>query len=151
MWKRWFGFDNYFIFNASVGTSPHSISGKKPMWFQCQRHYPYKTSTKTSGKYISLRPCPKFWNQFLQIGSSNPSAKHFGPISGCCAVDALVSMLHTWYADTDGNGKTVRLFLLDFSKAFDQINHQILISEMHKLDMDQAIINWLGDPFLIWT
>ena len=54
-------------------------------------------------------------------------------------------MLHTWYADTDGNGKTVRVFLLDFSKALDHINHQVLISKMHKLDINQAIINWVID------
>ena len=54
-------------------------------------------------------------------------------------------MLHTWYADTDGNGKTVRVILLDFSKALDHINHQVLISKMHKLDINQAIINWVID------
>ena len=54
-------------------------------------------------------------------------------------------MLHTWYADTDGNGKTVRVFLLDFSKALDHINHQVLISKMRKLDINQAIINWVID------
>jgi hypothetical protein len=29
----------------------------------------------------------------------------------------------------DGNGETVRVFLLDFSKAFEIINHQILIKK----------------------
>ena len=54
-------------------------------------------------------------------------------------------MLHTLYADTDGNGKTVRVILLDFSKALDHINHQVLISKMPNLDINQAIINWVID------
>ena len=42
--------------------------------------------------------------------------KQFCAISGS-SVDALINLLHTLDADTDGNGKTVRLYLLDFSKA----------------------------------
>ena len=40
--------------------------------------------------------------------------KQFGAIPGSSPVDALISLLHSLYADSDGNGKTVRLFLLDF-------------------------------------
>ena len=48
--------------------------------------------------------------------------RQFGALAGSSSVDALISLLHSLYADTDGNGKTVRVFLLDFSKAFDRIN-----------------------------
>ena len=40
---------------------------------------------------------------------------------------------------------TVRLFLLDFSKAFDRINYKILISKMIKLDINKSLINWVVD------
>ena len=63
-------------------------------------------------------------------------------------VDALISMSHCWYSNTDGNGETVRVFLLDFSKAFDRINHKILIKKMHLLNIDKSLINWVID-FLI--
>ena len=54
-------------------------------------------------------------------------------------------MLHCWYADIDGNGKTLRIFLLDFSKAFDRINHKVLIKKMRQLGIDESIVNWLID------
>ena len=61
-------------------------------------------------------------------------------------VDALISLIHSLYADTDGNGKTVCVFLLDFSKAFDRINYKILkISKMRKLDINESITNWVID------
>ena len=46
-------------------------------------------------------------------------------------MDALISMFHCWFLDTDGNGETVRILPLDFSnyKAFDRINHQLLIKK----------------------
>ena len=69
--------------------------------------------------------------------------RQFG--SGSSSVDALISLLHSLYANTDGNGKTVRVFLLDFSKAFDRINYTTLISKMRKLDINVSITNWVID------
>ena len=71
--------------------------------------------------------------------------RQFGALAGSSSVDALISLLHSLYADTDGNGKTVRVFLLDFSKAFDRINYKILISKMRKLDINETITNWVID------
>ena len=71
--------------------------------------------------------------------------RQFGALAGSSSVDALISLLHSLYADTDGNGKTVRVFLLDFSKAFDRINYKILISKMRKLDINESITNWVID------
>ena len=67
--------------------------------------------------------------------------RQFGSLKGCSTVDALISMFHCWFSDTDGNGETVRVFLLDFSKAFDRINHQILIKKMRLLGIDNSLIN----------
>ena len=71
--------------------------------------------------------------------------RQFGALAGSSSVDALISLLHSLYADTNENGKTVRVFLLDFSKAFDRINYQILISKMRKLDINESITNWVID------
>jgi hypothetical protein len=50
-------------------------------------------------------------------------------------------MFHCWILDRDGNGETVRVFLLDFSKEFDRINHQILMKKMRLLGIDNYLIN----------
>ena len=42
---------------------------------------------------------------------------------------ALISMLHSCSLGTDGNGATVRT-LLDYRKAFDLIDHSILIRKL---------------------
>ena len=60
-------------------------------------------------------------------------------------MDALISFFHQWFLDTDGNGKTARVFLLDFSKAFDRNNHQILIKKMRLLGIEDSILNWIID------
>ena len=52
----------------------------------------------------------------------------FGFIPGSSTTFALISMLHYWLRVTDGNGSTVRTALLDYRKAFDLVDHHLLIA-----------------------
>lgn len=58
---------------------------------------------------------------------------------------ALLDMIHHWSKGTDGIGSTVRSILFDYRKAFDFINHSILINKLCMLDMPKSIINWIID------
>ena len=42
----------------------------------------------------------------------------------------LISMLHTWSLETDGNGATIRTLLFDYRKAFDLIDHSIVSQQV---------------------
>ena len=54
-------------------------------------------------------------------------------------------MIHHWNKDTDGNGSTIRTVLFDFRKAFDLIDHRILMTKLQLLDLPASIINWIID------
>ena len=56
---------------------------------------------------------------------SNVDPKQFGGLAGTSTTDALVEITHKWYEATDTRNTYVRIVLLDFSKAFDLINHKI--------------------------
>ena len=58
---------------------------------------------------------------------------------------ALIDMVHCWSKETDGNGATVRTLLFDYRKAFDLIDHNILINKLSKLDLPVSVINWIID------
>ena len=45
----------------------------------------------------------------------------------------------------DGNGATVRVTLCDYKKAFDLIDHRILVNKLCELDLPTEIINWIID------
>jgi hypothetical protein len=51
----------------------------------------------------------------------------YGAIPRSSPVFALLSMIHKWNAATDGTGATVRVILFDFKKAFDLIDHHLLL------------------------
>ena len=57
----------------------------------------------------------------------------------------LISMLHNWYKDTDGNGSTVRVMLFDFKKAFDLIDHAILMAKLGDYELPPWVLDWIAD------
>lgn len=71
----------------------------------------------------------------------NPN--QFGTIPGSSSVMALISMIHKWLEATDGSGSTISVFLFDYRKAFDMIDHKILVSKLKQLDIPNSIINWI--------
>ena len=67
----------------------------------------------------------------------------FGGIPRSSSTIALISMLHNWAKATDGTGNSVRVLLVDYRKAFDLIDHSILINKIRQLPIPIYIINWL--------
>ena len=75
---------------------------------------------------------------------SNVDPKQFGRLAGTSTTDALVEMAHKWYEATDTRNNYVRIVLLDFSKAFDWINHNILIDKLQVFGISAPILRWMG-------
>ena len=69
----------------------------------------------------------------------------YGTVPKSSTTQALISIVHNVAKATDGNGALVRLVLLDFRKAFDLIDHQLLMVKLHSLDVPSSVINWVRD------
>ena len=50
-----------------------------------------------------------------------------------------------WLQATDDNGATVRVFLFDYRKAFDLIDHSILVTKLKQIKVPNSITNWIID------
>ena len=75
---------------------------------------------------------------------SNVDPKQFGGLAGTSTTDALVEMTHKWYEATDTRNTYVRIVLLDFSKAFDLINHNILLEKLQAFGISAPILRWMA-------
>ena len=72
-------------------------------------------------------------------------SKQFGTVPDSCTTYALISMLHTWNKDTNGNGSTTRVMTFDFCKAFDLIDHNILSEKLTKYNIPRSVMLWILD------
>ena len=88
-----------------------------------------------------LRPfCPLALSRFFDHFDDN----QFGGVGGTSTTGALVEMTHKWYEATDVLNNYVRVVLLDFSKAFDLINHHILVDTLLTNGVPAHIVRWLA-------
>ena len=69
--------------------------------------------------------------------------RQFGSLQNSSTSHALVSLLHHILSETDKPGKAVRVFLLDFAKAFDLIDHTILLQKLTHINVPQMSTNWI--------
>ena len=63
----------------------------------------------------------------------------FGFIPDSCTTFALISMLHHWF------GAYVRAALLDNKKAFDLLDHNLLIAKLYSVGVKPTVVNWMAD------
>ena len=61
----------------------------------------------------------------------------FGCVKKSSTTHALVHLIHQWLAAT-----MVRSRLIDFSKAFDRIDHNILLHKLQLLNVPPILLNW---------
>ena len=69
----------------------------------------------------------------------------YGAVPKSSTTHALIHMVHVWAKETDGNSATVRTLFFDYRKAFDLIDHRILVEKLCVLDLPNCVVNWIID------
>lgn len=69
-------------------------------------------------------------------------SRQFGALKQRSTTHALVDMLHHWHAAVD-NGQSVCTVFVDFAKAFDHVDHNVLVSKLVALDLPDVIVRWI--------
>ena len=68
-----------------------------------------------------------------------------GFIPNSCTIFILISMLHHWLEATDETGSHVRAALLEYTKAFDLVDHNLLVTQLYSLGVKPTVVNWVRD------
>ena len=91
------------------------------------------------------KTCERFVADWLmELIGEKIDKRQFGSLKNSSTTHALLSLLHHLLLnETDVPKNAVRIFLLDFSKAFDHIDHNILLSKLSDMDVPSLITNWI--------
>ena len=57
---------------------------------------------------------------------------------------ALINLIHNWSSATDGLGSFVRILLVDFQKAFDHVDHSLVLQKLCDLDVHKCLVRWVA-------
>ena len=124
------------IFNASIreGYVP-------PIWKSAEVIPAPKTSRprsiETDLRPISLLPCAaKILESIVGLDPNQ-----FGCRKHRSTTHTLVAMLHAWQSTLDRGG-AVRALLVDFKKAFDSVNHNLLLQKLRDRNVPHCLIKW---------
>ena len=67
----------------------------------------------------------------------------FGSLKGVSTTFCLLDMLHNWLSALESPSTYLRVCFLDFSKAFDHIDHNILVCKLLKMGARSIVFKWI--------
>jgi hypothetical protein len=80
---------------------------------------------------------------FLKIFKPQIDVHQYGSQSECSTVIALVQLIHNWLLKLETGKYIIRILLIDFSKAFDLVDHNILIKKMSDVGTPDFLTAWV--------
>ena len=104
---------------------------------------------KTDLRPISLTPVvskvnEEFVVQWLwRIVGHKIDPMQFGSVRNSSTTFALVELMHHCFSATDASRHFVHLLLLDYKKAFDLIDHTLLLPKLVALGVPNCLVNWI--------
>ena len=124
----------FVIFNTSLST------GEVPILWKCSNIIPNpkvkqplcdSDTRPISGTPILSKVLEDFvvsW--MIEDVGEHIDSRQFGSLKGSSTTYCLLDLIHNWLSELDNPGCYLRACFLDFSKAFDRIDHNIVIRKL---------------------
>ena len=138
------------LFNSSIN------EGYVPSLWKCANVIPINkvprpTSINTDFRPFSLTPVlSKILDGFVfewlaAIIMPNIDPYQYGYVKKSSTTHALVHLIHHWLNATEAPNTVIRSCLINFSKAFDRIDHTILLHKLQLFNTPQVLLNWCAN------
>ena len=131
------------IFNASVRECKMPLLWKRADVVPVPKVNP-PTSIESDLRPISMTPTISkvVGSWILDAVGSQLDTRQFGGRKGRSTAHALVDMLHHWHKALDDCHSVCVLFV-DYAKAFDHVDHNIVIQKLRSLNVTDFIVRWV--------
>lgn len=136
------------IFNASIREGVVPAIWKSAEVVPIPKVHP-PTSIQNDLRPISLLPTIAKVFEGVVKGWISPllepslDINQFGCRPGRSTTHALIAIQHTWMETLDNKG-SVRALFVDFKKAFDIVNHNILFNKLKKFNISHCLLKWVA-------
>ena len=136
------------VWNLSLKTYTWPVSWKRSNINPIPKVDMMKENSDYRGINITPVIARAFKRTFLRLHVNNNIKRHLGSCQfayreggGC--TDALVAVQHALNRLLDNpECKAVRLFAMDFVKAFDSVKHDLLSKKLRQIDLNPYVYNW---------
>ena len=91
---------------------------------------------------------PLYNTHVRRVMEDHLSNSQFAYREGGNCTSALLAIQHQIFKYLDNNCKAVRLFTMDFSKAFDSVKHNLLSTKLKQLHVSPYLVNWYHSFFI---
>ena len=135
------------IFNTSLST------GEVPILWKCSNIIPIpkvkQPLCESNTQPISFTPIlSKVLEDFvvswmIEDVGEHIDSRQLGSLKRSSTTYCLLDLIHNWLSKLDNPGCYLRAWFLDFNKAFDRINHTIVIRKLIDLGVCHCIIPWI--------
>ena len=135
------------IFNASIRAGVVPSLWKRANVGPIPKTRPPK-SVKDDWRPISLTPTlskilESLVGRWILSEITNKfDAKQFGALRGRSTTHALIDITHMWHKALDDRN-SVRALFVDYSKAFDHVDHSTVLNKMAALDIHPCLLKWM--------
>ena len=79
----------------------------------------------------------------VELVGSQLDDRQYGGLKGRSTTHALVDMLHHWNQALD-DGHSVCILFIDYAKAFDHVDHSVVIQKLKALGVPDFMARWLS-------
>ena len=132
------------IFDASIGVSCVPTQWKEANIIPVPKVSPPQSIETDLRHTLLISTLGKVLETFvgcwiMQHIDSKTDSSQYGAFRKKLTTHALVNMTHHWHSAVD-KGQSVRILIVDFAKAFDHVDHNILVDKMRSLGLLDIIV-----------
>jgi hypothetical protein len=135
------------IFNASIREGIVPLDWKLANVVPVPKVHPPRTISKDL-RPISLTPTlskliESFVGQWIMDSIVDKlDTRQFGCLKGKSTTHELVDILHHWHEALDKE-QSVRTLFIDYAKAFDHVDHSIVICKLRDFGVNNVLLRWM--------
>ena len=126
----------FHVFNSSFR------EGRVPGLWKCADVLPLGKISRPKSIYTDLRPISFVFNLLAPIVMPCIDPFQFGSVKTSSTTHTLVHLVHYWLSAPEMPNTIIRTCFIDFSKAFDRIDHNILMRKLQLLNVPPVLLYW---------